>query len=85
MHWVDKLNERANLMGRMLETIGAMDRMPAGQCLGQDLRSAASRCRKCQSTESCKTWLDENKMGATAPMPECPNSELFRSWLDPVI
>ncbi|MBD8890061.1 hypothetical protein IG616_00755 [Labrenzia suaedae] len=85
MHWVDKLNERANLMGRMLETIGAMDRMPMGQCLGQDLRAAASRCSKCLSTESCKAWLDEHKTGASAPMPECPNSELFRRWLDPVL
>ncbi|SHM03003.1 DUF6455 family protein [Roseibium suaedae] len=84
MHWVDKMNERANLMGRMLETIGAMERMPTGQCLGHDLRTAVSRCSQCETTEACKTWLDKNKAGATEPMAECPNSELFRRWLNPV-
>lgn len=81
MRWVDRINERASLMGRMLETIGAMDRIPDGHCVGQQLRIASSNCQSCDQTDTCRQWLDSNQTGAAEPLGSCPNADLFKSWL----
>ncbi|MTH95785.1 DUF6455 family protein [Roseibium sp. RKSG952] len=81
MRWIDKMNERAELMGRMLETIGAMEVMPEGALLDQSLREASSRCLNCKHADGCKDWLAENAKGAEEPYRECPNAELFKSFL----
>ncbi len=83
VNWMDRLNERAELMGRMLETIDAMKVVPTGLHADRELRSAAIRCINCTETESCRKWLDSHQGGADAPMPECPNAPLFESWLRP--
>jgi hypothetical protein len=82
MRWIDKMNERANLMGRMMETIGAMDKMPNGISLGIDMRTAAARCKACECTRECALWLQENETGASAAPEMCPNADLFAEWLD---
>ncbi|WP_417688975.1 DUF6455 family protein [Roseibium sp.] len=81
MRWIDRMNERADLMGRMIQTIGAMDKMPAGLSLESDLRLAASRCLTCSHTKACARWLEDNCEGADAPMSNCPNAEVFSNWL----
>ncbi|MTI44244.1 hypothetical protein JM93_04083 [Roseibium hamelinense] len=83
MRWMDRMNERADLMGRMLETIGAMQSLPEGQRLDQELREASSRCMHCKNAEGCKDWLSENAAGASKPFQNCPNAALFSSWLKP--
>lgn len=82
MNWMDRLNERAELMGRMLETIGAMENVPAGTQADIDLRAAAVRCINCRESGTCMKWLEEHPNGAQRALPECPNAELFNSWLD---
>ncbi len=82
MNWMDRLNERADLMGRMLETIGAMKKIPAGPPSKIAIRSAAFRCINCSETEKCKNWLDKHTDGADKALSECPNAHLFNSWLD---
>lgn len=82
MNWMDRLNERADLMGRMLDTIGAMKQMPVGLHSDAALRSAAHRCINCSETEACRVWLDQHPDGADRPLPECPNAQLFNSWLE---
>ena len=79
---MDRLNERAELMGRMLDTIGAMKNLPAGIHSDAAIRSAAIRCINCGNTGACKTWLKEHPDGAKSPMKGCPNDELFKSWLE---
>lgn len=81
MRWMDRMNERAHLMGRMLETIGAMDHLPQGRGLDTDMRMAATRCMCCSHTTECAAWLKENSDGADAPMEGCPNATLFKGWL----
>lgn len=81
MNWMNKMNERAHLMGQMLETIGAMDPDARGKCLEGELRTAASRCICCSHTRQCATWLQENTAGATAPFEDCPNAALFKEWM----
>ncbi|MBO6756136.1 MAG: hypothetical protein JJ902_07400 [Roseibium sp.] len=78
---MDRMNERAQLMGRMLETIGAMDALPEGYSGGADLRQAAERCMTCDQPESCKKWLESHPDGAAAPMETCPNANLFKLFL----
>ena len=82
MNWMDRLNERAELMGRMLDTIGAMKNVPVGYQADTDLRSAALRCINCGETEACQKWLEAHPDGAERALPECPNADLFNSWLD---
>ncbi len=82
MNWMDRLNERAELMGRMLDTIGAMQHMPAGVQSDNALRSAAVRCINCRNTDACKKWLENHPEGAMRPMEGCPNADLFGSWLE---
>ncbi|MET1414682.1 DUF6455 family protein [Roseibium sp. HPY-6] len=79
---MDRLNERAELMGRMLDTIGAMKNIPAGIQSDAAMRSAAIRCINCGNTEACKKWLQDHPDGATSPMKGCPNEDLFKSWLE---
>ncbi|MCV0428232.1 MAG: DUF6455 family protein [Roseibium sp.] len=79
---MDRLNERAELMGRMLDTIGAMKNVPVSMQADMDLRSAAFRCINCRETDTCMRWLEEHPDGAERALPECPNAELFNSWLD---
>jgi len=82
VNWMDRLNERADLMGRMLDTIGAMKRVPAGPASDAALRSAAYRCIHCSQTKACHAWLDKHPDGADRTLPDCPNARLFNSWLE---
>lgn len=82
MNWMERLNERAGLMGRMLETIGAMQAMPAGPHMDAALRTAAQRCMNCRETEACRRWLDEHPQGSGSVLEACPNANLFRHWFD---
>ncbi len=81
MNWMDRLNERAELMGQMLDTIGAMKEVPAVVQTDADLRSAVIRCINCRETEACKVWLKDHADGAHHAPKHCPNSTLFNSWL----
>lgn len=81
MRWIDKMNERANLMGRMLNTIGAMDSMPEGMSAAGDLRLATSRCMNCEHADICVVWLKDHQDGADQPLDLCPNASLFGGWI----
>ena len=81
MNWMDQLNERANLMGRMLNTIGAMKELPEGGIADVDLETAARRCMSCRETEKCARWLESHPNGSDGPLKECPNAALFRCWM----
>ncbi|WP_209015106.1 DUF6455 family protein [Roseibium limicola] len=74
------MNERAALMGRMLETIDAMDPEQQGHSLARGLRTASGNCMNCKNAEACARWLDEHPEG-TGMAPEiCLNRTLFASW-----
>lgn len=77
---MDRLNERAELMGRMLDTIGAMKHLPTAAHSDAEVRAAAFRCINCSETENCRKWLDAHSEGADEALDACPNSELFNSW-----
>lgn len=81
MRWADGMSGRADLMRRMLGTIGAMDRMPEGMCMGQDLRTAMQRCACCGESENCQKWIEEHSGEITRAPDLCPNAALFNSWL----
>ena len=80
MNWMDRLNERAELMGRMLNTIGAMKEVPSAAHSDAVIRAAAFRCINCSETESCRQWLDTHAEGAEQALSACPNADLFNSW-----
>ncbi|MBN9669753.1 DUF6455 family protein [Roseibium aggregatum] len=79
---MDRLTERAELMGRMLDTIGAMNKIPASIQANMEMRSAALRCVSCRETEACRKWLENHQGGADGPLDKCPNADLFKQWLD---
>ncbi|MEP1931175.1 MAG: DUF6455 family protein [Roseibium sp.] len=78
---MNQLNERANLMGRMLQSIGALKGLPDGEIADIDLETAARRCMCCRETEACARWLESHPDGSGGPMKDCPNSALFSSWM----
>ncbi|MEO9527947.1 DUF6455 family protein [Roseibium sp.] len=78
---MERLNERAELMGRMLKTIDAMKDSPPGTHSGSVPNSAAFQCMHCTATESCRKWLRDHPQGAGQVLPECANAALFNSWL----
>ncbi|ADZ71033.1 DUF6455 family protein [Polymorphum gilvum] len=80
MRWIDRLNERAELMGRMMETIGALNAAPHGMLAASELRLAAHRCLNCRQAEECLSWLDTHAGGADAAPDLCPNAALFADW-----
>ena len=80
MNWMDRLNERADLMGRMLDTIGAMKHVPSAAHSDATIRAAAHRCMNCSETDTCRAWLDQHADGADEALKACPNAELFNSW-----
>jgi len=82
MRWMDRMNERAQLMGRMLQTIGADTHVPSYLSTGIELRSASQKCLQCSCADDCKHWLDTHEDGADRPMTSCPNADLFQSWID---
>ena len=79
MSWMDRLNERAELMGRMMRTLGAMQ---GGHGLmgASEIRLAAQRCMGCDRAEDCRNWLDEHETGAREAPDLCPNRELLKAW-----
>jgi hypothetical protein len=81
VNWDGPMNERAELMGRMLDTIGAMKGLPGGVHADVDMETAARRCMSCQETEKCRQWLEHHEDGAEAPLKDCANAILFESWL----
>lgn len=82
MNWMERLNERADLMGKMLETIGAMKTDRSGMHAGISMRTATLRCLSCRETEACREWLAKRESGSGETPDHCPNAALFRSWLD---
>lgn len=79
MSWMDRLNERAELMGRMMRTIGAMQGAH-GHVGASEIRLAASRCMGCDRSDDCRHWLDAHQDGAKAAPELCPNQDLFKTW-----
>jgi len=80
MRWMDRMNERAELMGRMMQTIGAAEKMPQSFIAETELRQAASRCLQCEKTGECASWLHSHQDGAPEAPAICPNAELFSAW-----
>ncbi|WP_150526226.1 DUF6455 family protein [Roseibium sediminis] len=80
MNWMNRLNHRAELMGRMLETIGVNTHDLEGHIPGEELNAAAARCEDCSHAGECRTWLEQNACGSSVPMEACPNHDLFVTW-----
>ncbi len=82
VNWMDRLNERAELMGRMLETLGAMKGLPEGEKAVVELETAARLCMSCEEAGSCQKWLDSNPDGAELPLKVCLNAATFKNWMN---
>lgn len=77
------LDDRLEMMGRMLATTGAdLTRLPSGT-LDAQFRSAAYRCLGCRKEAQCERWLDEGHAQAAAPA-FCPNAQLMNSVREPL-
>ena len=75
------LDERANLMRRMLETLGIRQKARAEMGGAEDLQIVEQTCTLCQSTGICQSWLDEQEIiGRTSDPAFCPNYSRFLEW-----
>lgn len=80
MGFFEKMNTHASLMGRMMETVGALDHIPNTLQADIQLRKAATRCLGCSQPGECSTWLSEHEGGADRAPGYCPNADLFEEW-----
>ncbi len=80
MNWMERLNERAEMMGRMLKTISAAKKPHASRQAESELRSAALLCLNCKETEACRDWRNGHRGGAAIAVKTCPNSHAFYRW-----
>ncbi|MBA5778023.1 hypothetical protein H2509_12900 [Stappia sp. F7233] len=77
---MDRMSEKASLMGRMITTVGAIDHIPTSQSGDGQLRRAATRCMGCGKPGECAEWLEEHQAGADHAPGFCPNGALFDEW-----
>ncbi|MEM1045567.1 MAG: DUF6455 family protein [Pseudomonadota bacterium] len=78
---VEILDERADMMARMLETLGLRNRPCSDAAAASDLRTAARNCMMCRSTGECQTWIAEQDIvGRTSDPTFCPNYARFMEW-----
>ncbi|MCA1300409.1 DUF6455 family protein [Stappia indica] len=78
---LQRMDERATLMGRMMRTVGADTGMPADMGLGLALHSAAQKCLGCDRPQECAGWLDAHQNTGADHAPDyCPNADLFADW-----
>ena len=82
MDWMSRMSERAELMGRMLDTLGVNTHKLTAKSDKEEVRLAVERCRSCEHSIDCHAWLEAHKDGASAPMPTCPNAGVFKNWAD---
>ena len=75
------LDERSDLMGRMLDTLGIQQKKCTDVSAARELRSAAQNCMHCRTTKKCRRWLDEQEIvGQGAEPTFCPNYGRFMEW-----
>ena len=81
MFSMTRMDEQAELMGRMAERAGADlgAALIAGAIDGQSLRSAYFRCYACGATEACRSHLGTE---ATTPPDFCRNADLLQAIRD---
>ena len=79
MGFLKRLDERADLMNRMAETVGANlgDAVIDGRLDATGVRSALVACARCNAAEECVHWMDEHADGAAHPPGYCRNSALL--------
>lgn len=76
MSLLSRMDDRTELMGRMMRTVGVEQYAATGLALERELRTAFFRCQGCRAADECKVWLDGRDEGA-APPAFCPNAGFF--------
>jgi hypothetical protein len=71
-----RIDERAEMMGRMMQVVGVNDFADTGLALESQLRTAFFRCQACRASGECQDWLTEHEVAAEAPS-FCPNADFF--------
>lgn len=71
-----RIDERAGMMGRMMQVVGVNDFADTGLALENQLRTAFFRCQACRASGECQDWLAGHQEAAEAPS-FCPNADFF--------
>jgi len=79
MGFLKRLDDRAGLMNRMAETVGADigDAIIDGRLDAIGVRSALIACAGCGSAEECVHWMDAHPDGAQHAPDYCRNATLL--------
>jgi len=81
MSFFQRIDEHADLMTRMAETLGVgLDEAVTDGRLSENCLSGAYlRCIGCREAEACSGFLAENAEGAEAAPDYCRNASLFEA------
>ncbi|MEO9614528.1 MAG: DUF6455 family protein [Nitratireductor sp.] len=74
--FIDRIAARADLMEKMIDTLGVREGILDMPDEASVMRNAALRCLSCRHGAECGTWLETNATHARAPS-YCRNRELF--------
>lgn len=75
MGFLQRIDEKSKLFGRMSEHAGVDFRDTGGFTLEQDIRRAITRCMFCRHAQACGQWLNADEAGLYPGF--CPNAAFF--------
>lgn len=77
--WIERREQQAKRMGRMMERLGVDVPQLASQRQGREFLQAMSTCAHCDSTEKCEQSMADRQAGrpSSDPAEFCPNAPRF--------
>jgi hypothetical protein len=78
---LDRIFRQAELMDRMMETVGVAPMVAARVDKGVGWYEARTRCIACCREQECRQWLQRTPAATGAPPDFCVNAEFFRRCL----
>lgn len=79
MRYLDRLDDKALQLGRMMQCCAIDPAILAGEQLGQTMAAVARACIACPNGTACRAWLEQaEQRGVNRPPSFCPNAARFR-------
>jgi len=73
--FVERLQQRADNMGRMIRRLGVLDEWASATDRGLRIARTTRRCMFCPNTDRCAAWLAAPDADPAAYRSFCPNAE----------
>ena len=75
---LDRVFRQADLMDRVIESVGVNPAVAARVDRGVAFYEARTRCISCCFEQECRKWLEQPPVERSHPAEFCPNAEFLR-------